>query len=130
MVEESEERLSEEQIEELIQTLAQVLPGDPEQENAAPADAEMEEDGEQSWAARTESTTKLNNKKSLDAHRTQRMKAKQKQRAQSGENVFGWNAQNKICAVYFVFVCFLKIFVTWLWLNGRHLQTGCKLFCI
>ncbi len=49
MVEESEERLSEEQIEELIQTVADALPGDPEQENAAPADAEMEEAGDQSW---------------------------------------------------------------------------------
>lgn len=49
MVEESEERLSEEQIEELIHTVADVLPGDPEQENAAPADAEMEEAVQPSW---------------------------------------------------------------------------------
>lgn len=51
MVEESEERLTEEQIEELIQTVADVLPGDPEQENSAPADAEMDEASEQSWQA-------------------------------------------------------------------------------
>lgn len=45
-MEESEERLSEEQIEELIQIVSGALPGDPEQENA---EAEMEEAGKQSW---------------------------------------------------------------------------------
>ncbi|XP_054611993.1 DNA-directed RNA polymerase III subunit RPC9 [Dunckerocampus dactyliophorus] len=41
MVEESEERLSEEQIDNLIQTISELLPGNPEQEDAAPADTEV-----------------------------------------------------------------------------------------
>lgn len=42
MVEESEERLTEEQIEQLIQTITSILPGDPEAEAAE--QTEMEED--------------------------------------------------------------------------------------
>ncbi|XP_076835936.1 DNA-directed RNA polymerase III subunit RPC9 [Brachyhypopomus gauderio] len=47
IVEESEERLTEEQIDELIQKVTHIIPGDPQQEGSSSADAEMDAGADQ-----------------------------------------------------------------------------------